>query len=184
MSGSYETKRALAEALKVIMRKTPFPRVKVESVCEQACVSRRNFYRYFPDKYELLNWLYYDDFCAPLHEKNIQRSIDLIPYVCAHLYQDRAFFLNAFDVKGQNSFRDFCKGRLYGYLERDYGQAFSSKEVERFYIEHILDALFDGFQIWLRQEPCTPPEEFSNKLIRTLTRFSLRFAEVALQEPR
>ncbi len=183
MTGSYETKRVLAEALKTIMRKMPFPRITVEGICEQACVSRRNFYRYFPDKYELLNWLYYDDFCVALQEKHIQRSIDLIPHVCSHLYKDRAFFLNAFDVKGQNSFRDFCKGRLYRYLERDYGQAFLSKEVERFYIEHILDALFDGFQIWLKQEPCTPPDEFSNELIRTLTRFALRFTEVALQEP-
>lgn len=128
MSGSYETKRALAESLKTIMRKAPFSRVTVDGVCEQACVSRRNFYRYFPDKYELLNWLYEDDFCAPLREKNIPRSMDLIPYVCAHLYQNKTFFLNAFDVKEQNSFRDFCKGRLYRYLERDYGQAFSSKE--------------------------------------------------------
>lgn len=183
MPGGNETKRALAEALKVLMRKTPFSRVTVDGICEQAYVSRRNFYRYFPDKYELLNWLYYDDFCAPLHEKNIQRSIDLIPHVCAHLYEDRAFFLNAFDVKGQNSFRDFCKGRLYCYLERDYGQAFPSKEMERFYIEHILDALFDGFQIWLKSEPCMPPQEFSDYLISSLTRFSVRFTEVALQQP-
>ena len=56
------TKRALAESFKSLMRKMPFNKISVESICEGAGTSRRNFYRHFLDKYELLTWVYYEDF--------------------------------------------------------------------------------------------------------------------------
>ena len=60
MSNSLITKKALAEALKLLMRKTPFSKLSIADICSTAGLSRRSFYRHFRDKYELLNWIYYD----------------------------------------------------------------------------------------------------------------------------
>lgn len=176
------TKKALAESLKSIMRTSPFAKISVDEICEAAGVSRRNFYRHFPDKYELLNWIYDKEFCSAIHGRCFPRTLDILPPVCAHLYKDRAFYLNAFDVRGQNSFRDFCAARLYCYMEKDYGCAFNSQSEEHFYLDRIIDAVFDAFQLWLKSEPCVPAEDFSKAMIDSITRFAKVFNDVAASE--
>lgn len=179
MSKTDITKNALAQSLKTIMRTEPFAKITVEEICEEAGLSRRNFYRHFPDKYGLLNWMYYVDFVQDTIEKPVRRTIDKLPRICAHLYLDRAVYLNAFDVKGQNSFRSFCIELLWPDMVRDYGRAFLSEKEERFYLNLILNAVFDTFQMWLRSEPCKPPEQFAQELTDSITRFAKVFAEVA-----
>lgn len=179
MSKTDITKNALAQSLKELMRTTPFAKISVEKICERSGISRRNFYRHFPDKYELLNWMYYVDFAQGSIAQPEKRSLDKLPRICEHLYRDRAVYLNAFDVKGQNSFRSFCIELLWPDMVRDYGRAFLTEKEERFYLNLILNAVFDTFQMWLRSEPCRPPEEFARKLIASITRFAKVFAEVA-----
>ena len=173
-------KHALAEGLRTIMRKTPFDNISVVDICNESAVSRRSFYRYFKDKYELLNWTYYDAFLYMFDDKKTPHAISLYPHVCRHLYLDREFYLNAFDVKGQNSFREYCTERLYPYLERDYGDACMTEKERKFYITRLIDAVFDNLQEWLRTEPCVPPDEYVEKAVRSITRMSVRLASVAL----
>ena len=122
------TKRALAESFKSLMRKMPFNKISVESICEGAGTSRRNFYRHFLDKYELLTWVYYEDFVKEMEATPYSRALDLFPSVCRELYRDRAFYNNAFGVSGQNSFRSFCTDHLYPYLYKDLQPVFRSEE--------------------------------------------------------
>lgn len=172
------TKRALAESLKALMRKTSFNKISVESICEGAGISRRNFYRHFLDKYELLNWIYYEDFVKEVNQRHYSRSLDLFPDVCRELYSDRAFYNNAFDVSGQNSFRSFCTDQLYPYLFKDLEPAFSSKAESHFYIDLITNAVFDRFQSWLSSEPCMSPEEFVDEITNSIRRFARQLDRV------
>ena len=155
------TKKALAEGLKYHLRKVPFSKITVDDICKTANVSRRNFYRHFKDKYELLNWLYDDEFCSTVVERDDKTIWDYFPDICRHLYHDRVFYLNAFSVTGQNSFRDFCTDKLYPLLMHDFGDAFPDEAVAKFVLDRITNATFDGFQWWLSQEPCMPPEEYA-----------------------
>jgi len=172
------TKRALAESLKALMRKTPFSKISVESICEGAGISRRNFYRHFLDKYELLSWIYYEDFVKDVHNKHYTRSLDLFPDVCRELYNDRTFYINAFDVSGQNSFRSFCAEQLYPYLKKDFADACSSERSMKFYGERISSAVFDRLQQWLKSEPCTPPDQFAKELSESIRNFVRRVDEI------
>lgn len=155
-------KKALAEALKVHLRKKEFSAITVDEICTTADISRRSFYRYFKDKYELLNWLYEYEFCNNVIRSPDKTIWDYFPDICRHLYSDRKFYLHAFSVTGQNSFRDFCNDKLYPLLMNDFGNVFSSEPEARFVIKRITDAAFDGFQWWLAQEPCMPPDEYAD----------------------
>lgn len=161
MSQSILVRKALAEGLKTHLRKAPFSKITVEDICEAAQISRRSFYRQFQDKYELLNWLYDYEFCRFVDESADKTIWDYYPDICRHLYGDREFFLNAFSVTGQNSFRDFCNDKLYPLLMNDFGHAFPDENVARFVIKRITDAAFDGFQWWLAQADCMPPEKYA-----------------------
>lgn len=179
MSENLEIKRALSSCMKELLREKKFEDVTVAELCERSYISRRTFYRYFQDKFELLNFVHYDDFCRFFDDKTTPHALTILPLACEHLYQNRSFYLQAFDVDDPGAFRDFCIDRLYIYLERDYGSACDSDEERRFYITRILDGLFDSLQSWLRSDPCPPPEEYVAKTFRSLTRFSARFAAIA-----
>jgi len=161
MASGILTKKALAEGLKHYLRKMPFSKITVDDICEAADVSRRNFYRHFKDKYELLNWLYDYEFCSTVDEREDKTIWDYFPEICRHLYSDRVFYLNAFSVTGQNSFRDFCTEKLYPLLMHDFGDVFENEDVAHFVIGRLTNASFDGFQWWLTQEPCMPPDEYA-----------------------
>lgn len=184
MADNLEIKKALAQGLKNIMRTKSFKRITVDDICLEAAVSHRSFYRYFPDKYELLNWIYATEFCDVVSELKIDNMFGLLRYVCDHFYNDRVLYLHAFEVQGQNSFWEFCRGRLYVYLKRDLGDAFENEKLEAFMINHIIDAMFDGFKEWLSSDPCMPPEEFTEMVMDMVTQFSLRFTELALSYKR
>lgn len=179
MPENNEIKRALSRGLKTLMCQQKFDEITVADICAASAVSRRSFYRYFPDRYALLNWVHYDDFCRFFDDKKTPHALQILPSACEHLYRNRAFYVNAFDVTGPGAFREFCIERLYIYLERDFGSACETDEERQFYITRILDALFDHLQNWLRSDPCTPPDEFARQTIRSMTRFSTLFAAVS-----
>ena len=61
LADSNITKRALAEALKELLKAEPFAQVSVGEICEKCHMNRKSFYYHFKDKYDLVNWIYSDD---------------------------------------------------------------------------------------------------------------------------
>ncbi|GEP18935.1 TetR/AcrR family transcriptional regulator [Pediococcus argentinicus] len=48
------TQRDLVEAMVNLLRKEPFEKITIDDVCDEALVHRSTFYRYYHNKYELL----------------------------------------------------------------------------------------------------------------------------------
>lgn len=161
MSQTPLTKKALADSLKELLRAAPFDKISVSDICENAGTSRRNFYRHFPDKYALLVWIYDEGFCSinPHYDEWVLQ--DYFFGICNFLYRDRKFYSRAFLVTGQNSFREFCREKLYPLFVKDFAGVFVDKQVERFFIVRMSEAIFDALQLWLCSEPCMPPDEFA-----------------------
>ncbi len=169
VSQAYATKKLLGASLKALMREKPFQKITVEDILERAEVSRRTFYRHFPDKYALLGWIYNDEFCQYVEVRPDKTIWDYYPDICRHLYNDRAFFAKAFAFGGQNSFRDFCIGKLHPLIMNDFGPVFPNEQIAHFVVDRYMNACFDGYVWWLSQEPCMPPDEymrFSREIIR------------------
>lgn len=164
-----QVKVALGESLKKLMREKPFSAITVDAICRGAQTSHRNFYRHFKDKYDLLNWVYQTDFLQYITVDLTKPIWGYLSDICGHLHSDRKFYLNAFAVSGQNSFREFCMQRLTPRLMLDFGAAFDDEKLAQFCLRHITDAVFDHFQIWLSQEPCTPPDEYAKRMTAFVT---------------
>lgn len=59
MEAAENTKYRLAEGLKKVMEKYPVDKITVKQIVDESRVTRPTFYRYFKDKYDLINW-YFD----------------------------------------------------------------------------------------------------------------------------
>lgn len=52
-----DIKMSVVNAMDGLMRETPIDRLSVSRICEQAEISRATFYRYFTDKFSVVQWL-------------------------------------------------------------------------------------------------------------------------------
>lgn len=89
------TKRALAAALKDLLKRTPLDKITIQNLVDAAEVSRKTFYYHFSDIYALLEWALVDEGRRILGEKltadtwqqGLERVFD-------YLEENRAVILN------------------------------------------------------------------------------------------
>lgn len=139
--------KAIAETTKKIICEKSIEKITVAEICEKTGVNPRTFYRYFKDKYEVIEWIY-------AHSSlTLGRSVpdwsfwDYFPYIAKLLYDDRLFYRHVFQYHGQNSFRQYSITQLRPILAKDYGASFPDKSSLDFFIDHICDMAFDFFVI-------------------------------------
>ena len=101
---SQTTKRALEASLKHLLAKKPLDKITINDIAEDCGISRMAFYYHFKDKYELINWIFYDDMIRNVNSfDDPSKLTDSFVNVCKCLYKEREFYFACFQYVGQNS---------------------------------------------------------------------------------
>lgn len=87
--------------MKQLLRSNPIEKITIDSILEIAGVSRRSFYRYFKDKYELLEWIYNYDFCRFVEVRPEKSIWEYYPDILRSLRADPEFYSSAFVYAGK-----------------------------------------------------------------------------------
>ena len=101
------TCQAIIDAFNRLITETDFQKISVEMIMKEANVSRSTFYRYFKDKYDVMNANYKNllDYYISPDKSSSYRDL------CAHLFQygleHLTIFKRALDSTGFNSFSNF-----------------------------------------------------------------------------
>ncbi|MDP4119948.1 MAG: dihydroxyacetone kinase transcriptional activator DhaS [Bacillota bacterium] len=108
MSNSIITKKALSTALKELMKRKSFDRITVEDITNQCGLNRQTFYYHFQDKYDLINWIYYNEAIAILsqdltYDNWNDRILELLTVMKSESY----FYQNTFKSSGENEFENY-----------------------------------------------------------------------------
>lgn len=183
MAMQHIIKKAIGEGSKDLMRQKTVNEISVTEICEKVGISRRNFYRYFQDKYEVVQWIYYHDSLMEVKHYADWTIWDHFPHITETLYNDRAFYCNAFRYRGQNSFRDYCLIYLKEFIAPDYRAAFHDEQALDFFIDHICNMTFDAFVNWLSEDPCLPPEAFAERFTTAFQKASGISVELLTRAP-
>lgn len=183
MAMQHIIKKAIGEGTKDLMRQKTVNEISVTEICEKVGISRRNFYRYFQDKYEVVQWIYYHDSLMEVKHYADWTIWDHFPHITETLYNDRAFYCNAFRYRGQNSFRDYCLIYLKEFIAPDYRAAFHDEQALDFFIDHICNMTFDAFVNWLSEDPCLPPEAFAERFTTAFQKASGISVELLTRAP-
>ena len=160
MPDSNITKNALAAAMKSLMEKTPFSKISVGDICELCQMNRKSFYYHFKDKYDLVNWIFYTEFISAIRSRELENGWELMQEVCEYFYQNRRFYMNALEVHGQDSFRDYFKDLLHAIIKVYFAEIITKEKDETFFINFFTDAIVVAIERWLCENPCRPPKEF------------------------
>ena len=66
MKESNITKQAIISSFKELMKTKSFDKISISDITKSCYLNRQTFYYHFQDKYELMNWIYYNEIFLPL----------------------------------------------------------------------------------------------------------------------
>lgn len=177
MADSNITKRALAEALKQLMKEESFTKISVADICERCSMNRKSFYYHFKDKYALMNWIYDMEFIAVVSRNDVMEELNhqsvwlFMEELCDYLYENRDFYRKALKIKGQNSFSDHFRETLYPIIEEAVRNMFMEQSQTDFFLNFVSDAFVGTIERWLTDKNCMTSKEFIDQLkscVRTM----------------
>lgn len=159
MSDSHITKRALAESMKKLMKERPVKKISISDIVEGCNMNRQSFYYHFKDKYDLVNWIYYTEFFVTIKDSP-RGAWEILEKTCDYFYENKVFYKNAFEVKGQNSFSEYFNEVLHSVLVVNLEDVFKNKKNVEFYATFYADAISVAIKRWLIEESKMSSETF------------------------
>lgn len=103
-----QTKYIFAQSIKDIMHKQSLDKITVTDIVKHSGMTRQTFYRYFKDKYDLVNW--YFEKLADKSFRQIGDSSTLREGLIkkfTFLLNDKVFFTQAFQSKDYNNIENY-----------------------------------------------------------------------------
>ncbi len=164
---SEQTKRKIANSLKELMMKSSFDKITVSDITDRCGIHRQTFYYHFQDRYELLDWLLYDEIVSPLiNGFSIDNMYEKIYEMFLTMSNDKEFYQNAIKINSDD---------LYRYISRIAVEQFTQmiKTVSGSAVSEsndIIMAEFIGFGIsgivvsWVQRGMKESPKDMTEKI--------------------
>lgn len=108
MSDSLITKKAIAASIKELMKKRTLQKISVADIVEHCGINRQTFYYHFKDKYDLVDWIYYNEVVSAVTQhRSLEEWNSVVLDVLKTMKNEQYFYTNALSVTGQNAFQDY-----------------------------------------------------------------------------
>lgn len=103
------TKKLLADGLESMLHEMPLEKVRINDLCERCDVQRQVFYYHFRDKYDLVAWVFEQDYQMGVDEAGSAGAQAQIAFALKHIWERRRFYRTAFADKSQNSIESYIQ---------------------------------------------------------------------------
>lgn len=178
MANNNLTKMAIAHSLKKLMETQSIKKISVTDICTDCNINRKTFYYHFSDKYELICWIFDEDVFNITNEKfDSLYSYDGALFFLTCIYNDKAFYLKAFQELGPESLRDHLAKVLKPIIDEviepdDFEQEFTTLS------DVFTDFLVASILRWLNSYPVLTPEKYLEQLISVGSILSIKLARL------
>ena len=153
------TKALLGEKFKELVAKKGFEKLTIKMITDAAGVIRPTFYNYFQDKYEVMEWLLWEEVfkeVSGLMEQ--ERGMESLQLLFWKFGEDKNYYEKVFEVTGQNSFEEMLYGQVF-HMEEILVKHHPLKHLrnmphvdEKVFLEFHAISLVDGLKYWLLKE--------------------------------
>ncbi len=175
MPDSNITKKALSQTLKELLKKKPLAKISIGDICEHCGINRKTFYYHFKDKYDLVNWIYYNEFVVVINRREDTISWNYANDLCNYLYENRDFYRKTFYMNEQNSFTEYFKEFIQSIIEDDiqisFGEDMTGDDLD-FCTEFYSNAFVVAIRNWILSSDPISPEHFVRLLKNCLVKTS------------
>lgn len=169
-------RKAISDALERLLERTDsLQEISVADILDECGLSRPTFYRYFSDKYDVVNWsyTYHVEELTGLYDEGGGVSDEaLLRSFVQFFYDKRNFFCKIMDYVGQNSFYEHYYSRLVHWYTAVRDQPAQDAEVlsveERYMLVYAAAGITQVLHKWL-SEGCKESPEQIFQIIRQYT---------------
>ncbi|MBR1811722.1 MAG: TetR/AcrR family transcriptional regulator C-terminal domain-containing protein [Clostridia bacterium] len=151
---SYNTKAALAAALKARLKKQPLNKISIRELSEDCDINRQTFYYHFSDIYALMYWAFSEDMKEVAEQQH--RALtwqEGFALMFAYLQKNRDSALNAYRALGHEHFRNLIYDNVYAFLYQTVQDSFRDIDLPEgsvdFYTAYCIIALVGVVESWL-----------------------------------
>jgi len=160
-------RKAISDALEQLLEGADsLQDISVKDILERCGLSRPTFYRYFSDKYDVVNWsyTYYVEELSGLYDKSpVRFNEDMLRRFVQFFYDKRNYFYKVMDYVGQNSFFEHylsCLTQWYAAMHtQPSGEAASISAEERYMLLYVASGTAQILKAWLSGGCRESPEQ-------------------------
>ncbi len=108
MSDSLITKKAIAAGIKELTRRKSFDKITVSDIAEICGLNRQTFYYHFQDKYELVDWIFYNEAIAIItNDLSYDNWDSKILQFLTKIKEEDYFYINTLKASVANEFKEY-----------------------------------------------------------------------------
>lgn len=180
MSDSLITKKAIAAGLKELIKTKSFEKITVSDITEICGLNRQTFYYHFQDKYELVNWIYYNEtIVCVIHDLSYENWDEKVKQMLTLMKNEDYFYVNTLKVSVENDFKEYLF-RITVELFTDIVQTITVHEkmneeeikfIAEFYSYGIVGIIISWAQHGMKETP-----EYITEHLKNLVNGTERFA--------
>lgn len=170
MSESNITKHAIAQGFKQLILKKDLHKISISDISSQCGLNRQTFYYHFQDKYELLNWIYYQEcFRKAIDGMNFDNWNDHFEMMFTIMKEDEVFYSRTIR-SDQSVFYDYLlqitTAILFDAMEKlDYDHQLQ-KQDKSFYARFYAYGISGSVIKWVFEGMKESPLQLASKLKR------------------
>ena len=155
-------KRAMA-ATYALMQTMGFDSITVKTICDTAGISRKSFYVYFQDKYDVITQTFIEDGIATvytLREYGLN-STSIMTGMYGNMLRKKDFYLKAIHIQGRHSLLNIMTQEIQK-MNRKLLKTQSMDEVDKEYISYYFAASHAMILLkWISEGMVVPPEKMA-----------------------
>ena len=157
------------EALLQLMKKKNYTEISVGEIAARAGVHRATFYRHFKDKYDIMNYYYWESNRDILSNSELSGR-EKTEAIVDSVLKNKEYFGGVVDVEGINSFRNFVKQCSKQFYLAVYCEKFRADASIPAEIDFMTDFLAEGcaatIDKWLIGDGGLSKEQLVDSLFR------------------
>ena len=182
MSDSLTTKRILARSLKELCQHRNFEKISINDLTRNCNLNRQTFYYHFQDKYDLLQWLYYDELFKDIENIVTFNNWDqCLLKVLKKIYREKDFYINTINTNWKYFYQDFydlSQRCFYDAITKlDTNNSISNQE-KLFFSEFYTYGISGIILQWIKTNMKTPPEKLAHDLKKIATQSEIFAVEL------
>ena len=112
-----KTKKKIASSMMDLLKKKPIDKITITDITVNCDMSRQLFYRYFVDKYDLINWMYEEDCGSVIYTGEEKFSLESwIKYILDVIEEKKNFYIHAIQNDTEKIFEKLILDKTRFYL--------------------------------------------------------------------
>lgn len=150
-----KTKKKIASSMMDLLKKKPIDKITITDITVNCNMSRQVFYRYFVDKYELINWMYEEDCGSVIYTGEEKFSLkSWIEYILNILEEKKNFYIHAIQNDSGKTFENIILNKTRFYLTNIIKYKTSSELTKqlKFLVEMTSRSLIDMIILEIQNE--------------------------------